>query len=200
MPGAPRQNVDLGKDPLTEYFTVGANDNFWKISKQVYGTSRYYLALTRFNEGRVPDPQRLRPGTLISTPPRAVLDQRFPGLIDRNPVTPAPAAVAPGIRPAAPAFAGPGHMPQPQSPTAAPGPGSSGYFLGPMGQPLYRVGPDDTLTSISQRHLGRASRWTEIFAQNRDRLKTPDRLQQGTVLRLPPDASQLSVMPGRERR
>ncbi len=65
---------------------------------------------------------------------------------------------------------------------------------------MYRVGSDDTLTGIAQRHLGRASRWTEIYDQNRDVLKTPNDLTLGTVIRLPDDASRLSLVPENERR
>lgn len=71
---------------------------------------------------------------------------------------------------------------------------ASGFFVDAAGQPFYRVGPDDTLTSISQRHLGRASRWTEIYEKNTDQLKTADSLTLGTILRLPPDASQVRIV------
>jgi nucleoid-associated protein YgaU len=61
---------------------------------------------------------------------------------------------------------------------------------------MYRVGSDDTLTGISQRHLGRASRWSEIFELNQAVMKTPDRMRPGLVLQLPGDASRLSEAPG----
>ena len=66
---------------------------------------------------------------------------------------------------------------------------------------MYRIGPDDTLGSIAQKHLGRASRWTEIYDQNQETLGSPDNLKLGTVIQLPSDASRLSLVPeGRSRR
>jgi nucleoid-associated protein YgaU len=76
----------------------------------------------------------------------------------------------------------------------------SGYYYGRNGEPLYRIGADDTLGSIAQRHLGRASRWHEIFEKNQDVLKTPDNLTLGTVIRLPADASRLGLAPDADRR
>jgi nucleoid-associated protein YgaU len=68
--------------------------------------------------------------------------------------------------------------------------GPAGYFLSPNGEPMYRVGPLDTLTSISKDLLGRSSRWDEIYNLNRDTLPNADSLKIGTLLRLPSDASQ----------
>src|SRR5262249_48845229 len=76
----------------------------------------------------------------------------------------------------------------------------AGYFYGRSGEPLYRIGPDDTLGSIAQRHLGRSSRWTELYEYNRDVVKNPENLTVGTVIRLPPHASPLSLVPEAERR
>ncbi|HIE99470.1 MAG TPA: hypothetical protein EYQ63_21330, partial [Fuerstia sp.] len=39
---------------------------------------------------------------------------------------------------------------------------ATGYFLKPDGTPAYRVGDRETLSEISQKHLGRASRWIQI--------------------------------------
>lgn len=158
-----------------DMYTVKPHDNFWTISKQQYGTARLFMALTRYNHNRVSDPGQLRPGMQVATPPREVLEREFPDLIDKSPREPR----SPGN-----AEAGhDGHKPQ------------AGYFVGPSGESLYRIGAADTLTGISQRHLGRSSRWTEIYDRNRDVLKRPDALQIGTVIRLPPDASRLSVVP-----
>lgn len=61
---------------------------------------------------------------------------------------------------------------------------------------MYRVGPDDTLSGISQRHLGRSSRWTEIYQLNANLLPAADSLKIGMVLRLPHDASQHRIVGG----
>ena len=64
----------------------------------------------------------------------------------------------------------------------------------PNGRPMYRVGPDDTLGGIAQKHLGRFSRWGEIYQLNRHRLKNPNALTLGDLLILPPDASRVNVV------
>lgn len=63
-----------------------------------------------------------------------------------------------------------------------------------QGQPHYRIGETDTLSGISQKTLGRMNRWDEIYELNRDRLATWDNLTVGTIIRLPPDASQARVV------
>jgi nucleoid-associated protein YgaU len=153
-----------------QLYTVRPGDNYWTISKSVYGTVRYFAALTEFNRDRIPDPQKMRPGMQISTPPTETLEARYPQLFH-------------------------GMEPDPTSTTAAANdPGRAGFFV-QGSQPHYRVGKGDTLTSIAQQHLGRASRWTQIHALNREVLPTPDSLKLGTVLKLPHDASQVALTP-----
>ena len=62
------------------------------------------------------------------------------------------------------------------------------------GAPMYRVGADDTLGGIAQKHLGRFSRWVEIYQINQHRLKDPNALTLGDVLELPADASRVSMV------
>ncbi|MGE3316743.1 MAG: LysM peptidoglycan-binding domain-containing protein [Planctomycetaceae bacterium] len=64
----------------------------------------------------------------------------------------------------------------------------SGYFQDDSGRRLYRVGPHDTLPQIASRHLGRNSRWIQIYEMNRDKLSSPDDLHAGVNLELPADA------------
>jgi nucleoid-associated protein YgaU len=48
------------------------------------------------------------------------------------------------------------------------------------------VQKDDTLTDLAQKHLGKASRWTEIYDLNRKELTHgPNKIYPGTKLRLP---------------
>ena len=68
-----------------------------------------------------------------------------------------------------------------------------GFYVAPNGQPMYRIGSHDTLTTIARAHLGRSSRWIQIYELNRDHLKSPEELQIGTSLRLPLDASSVRV-------
>jgi nucleoid-associated protein YgaU len=188
--------------PVADTYRVAPDDNFWKISRKLYGTARYYQALMRYNQDRVPDPQKLRPGMQILTPPAAVLEQRFPDLIERSASGSASSTGAGDRTARRPSFDSPlATDDADDAPTTKiPGSASSGYFYGKSGQPLYRIGPDDTLTGIAQRHLGRASRWQEIYESNQDVLQSPDNLTPGTVIRLPPDASRVSLAPDSDRR
>jgi nucleoid-associated protein YgaU len=61
--------------------------------------------------------------------------------------------------------------------------------------PIYRVGASDTLSGIAQAHLGRASRWVQIYEMNRKVVSDPKALKPGTVLRLPADASRVRLVP-----
>jgi nucleoid-associated protein YgaU len=188
--------------PTSDTYRVAPDDNFWKISRKRYGTARYYQALMRYNQDRVPDPQKLRPGTQILTPPAAILVQHFPDLIDK-PATGSATGNGTVDRTAKrPAFERPFAIDDADETATSKTPrsASSGYFYGKSGQPLYRIGPDDTLTGIAQRHLGRASRWQEIYESNQDVLQSPDNLTPGTVIRLPPDASRVSLAPDSDRR
>lgn len=169
------------RNPDSEVYTIQPNDSFWSISRRQYGTGRYFQALAKCNAEQIPDPAQLKPGQQVATPSREVLERKFPMLID-------------GIASRSMTVSAGGLSTNADNET-------SGFFLDATGQPFYRVGADDTLTSISQRHLGRASRWTEIYEKNADQLKTADSLKIGTVLRLPPDASQVRVVqqPGARR-
>jgi nucleoid-associated protein YgaU len=59
---------------------------------------------------------------------------------------------------------------------------------------MYRIGKNDSLNTIARDHLGRSTRWIQIFEMNRDQLKTPNDLKVGAVLRLPLDASAVRVV------
>lgn len=71
----------------------------------------------------------------------------------------------------------------------------SGYFLKPDGMPAYRIGERETLSEISQKHLGRASRWIQLYRMNQHVLKNPNRLKPGTVIDLPDDATNVHMVP-----
>lgn len=44
----------------------------------------------------------------------------------------------------------------------------------------------DTLSALAQRHLGRASRWSEIYALNEAAIgSNPDKIKPGMILMLP---------------
>ena len=149
-----------------DLYTVRPGDNYWSISKAHYGTVRYFAALTEYNRDRIPDPKKMRPGLQVAIPDATVLESQYPQLF----TGPSPAVLTP-VRP----------------------PAQTGEFFVRAGEPMYRVGAGDTLSSIAQKHLGRASRWEQIYGMNRNVLPKPDRLKPGLELRLPHDASQVSA-------
>lgn len=154
-----------------QVYVVRPGDNYWNISKRQYGTVRYFMALARYNQQRIPDPKRMQPGMKVLTPTRDVLESRNPDLFPRF------AANSANV-----------HN------VAHEGGEKAGFFVDASGTAMYRVGPDDTLGGIAQKHLGRFSRWVEIYQMNRHRLKDPNALSLGDILQLPPDASRVSMV------
>lgn len=157
-------------------YLVEEGDNFCAISKKLYGNDKYGLALAEHNRNRVADPCRMRPGLIIATPAKEVLEQQHATLIPK----PKPTAEAKEEKPHAA-----------KKVSAAPQP--PGLFLDPQGAVWYRVGKGDTLEGIAQAHLNRASRAIQIANLNRERLPDPNKLRLGQELRLPNDASDLRV-------
>lgn len=49
----------------------------------------------------------------------------------------------------------------------------------------YVVQKNDTLQKISQHFYGTTKKWTKIFEANKEKLKTPDRIRPGQVIKLP---------------
>jgi nucleoid-associated protein YgaU len=156
--------LTVGSDEITIHI-VQSGDNFWTIAHKHYQAGRYANALAAFNQSRIPDPRKMRPGMKVLVPGRQVLVRQFPKLTG--------AAYGPGL-------------------TA--GAARSGFFVDRNGQPAYRVGKNDTLTGIASRHLGRSSRWVQVLGMNRDQLKDGNSLKIGMVLKLPLDATPVSVV------
>lgn len=147
-----------GKVPI-QIYEVTAGDNYWVISRKMYGTARYYKALDRANRPRIADATRLRPGMKVLVPDAEELRAHYPDLFPRASTSRQPA----------------------------------GLVYDAQGHPFYRVGARDTLSRIAHRHLGRASRWIQIYEMNQNILKSPNDLKIGTLLRLPADASAVRV-------
>ena len=59
---------------------VQDGDNYTKISKRIYGSGRYFSALAVFNQHRIPEPKKMRPGMVVLTPPVTLLEERYPQL------------------------------------------------------------------------------------------------------------------------
>ncbi len=145
-----------------EVTVVQPGDNYTTISRRVYGSIRYFSALAVFNQHRIPDPRKMRPGMKVLIPAAEVLEERYPLL-----------------------------FPELQNTQVQP----AGFFLLEDGSPAFRVGGRETLSEISERFLGRSSRWTEIYRLNRTALKDPNKLKPGLVLALPADAVEVNVAP-----
>ncbi|MCP4170282.1 MAG: LysM peptidoglycan-binding domain-containing protein [Fuerstiella sp.] len=159
----PRQiQLVAGASDPCEICEVRVNDNYWTISKRTYGTARYFSSLALYNQHRIADPKKLRPGMKVLIPAPGVLEKRYPEFFRNQ-----------------------------QRKAAQP----SGYFLKADGTPAYRVGERETLSEISQKHLGRASRWIQIYRLNQQILKDPNRLKLGTVIVLPDDATDVHLAP-----
>lgn len=76
-----------------EYTVVKNGENYSKISKRVYGTTRYFSALAVFNQHRIAEPKHMRPGMIVLTPSKEVLEERYPQLfVDSKPKVVEPAA------------------------------------------------------------------------------------------------------------
>ena len=60
----------------------------------------------------------------------------------------------------------------------------------------HTVRPGDTLSSIALQHLGGSTRYSEIFELNHDLLASPDALQIGMELKIPPKTRIRSSVPG----
>jgi nucleoid-associated protein YgaU len=168
---------DASLNDAGDYYVVQPQDNFWTISRKKYGTARYFMALAQLNKAHVPDPTRMRPGVRVSTPPTEILETRFAQYLPKGSAV----EVASGER-----LAGKS--------------GPAGFFTSADGKAMYRTGEKDTLSDIAARHLGRASRWIQIYEMNRDKLATPNQLKIGTELVLPTDASNVAVTNDNDQR
>ena len=162
-------------DNVRGEYMVQNGENFWTISKKLYGSGRYFQLLAELNKSRVSDPQKMRPGIKLIAPDRGTMIAQYQARHKSRQRTVSE-------------FPGKGAVSKSGKP--------SGFFISQDGRPMYRVGSSDTLTDISQRHLGRSSRWFQIYQINRQRLQNPNKLQIGVELQLPYDASRVSLVPG----
>ena len=185
---------DFGSRPTAQPLIAGdtyqiePNENFWTISRKKYGTGRYFMALAQHNAQVIPDPKRMKPGVTIATPSAEALDRAYPQLIPK-PAAIDPVQTASASTPAAsPAFV------TSKSRATVETESEPGFFVSNDGVPMYRVGQEDTLSGIAQKHLGRSSRWVQVFELNRGVLTDGNSLKIGTVLQLPADASQVDIV------
>jgi nucleoid-associated protein YgaU len=74
-----------GGDPGTKIYEVAPGDNYWTISRKVYGAGRYFSALAEYNKARIEDPELLAPGMIVLVPTPEILDQRYSEIISSPP-------------------------------------------------------------------------------------------------------------------
>lgn len=140
-------------------YVVEPDDNFWSISKKVYGDASYYRALFAYNSDRYPHAEDVRAGSVLDVPSAEVLKQRYPELVN--------GAVGGDGRPTDATLAG-GRTPAAAAATT------------------YTVRDGDTLFDIARRQLGKASRWNEIYELNRAALgENLENLRPGMQIQLP---------------
>ena len=164
MPAAPPADVTPEPAQVSNgTYTIQPNDSLWKISEKVYGNGRYFKAIGEHNRAKLPQADRLTVGTVISVPPAGELEQDYPSLCPKQRRS---AVVKSRSLPAA-------------APSAAAASAASGGDV-------YVVAEGDTLFDIARYELGKASRWGEIYALNRDALGEDfDYLQPGLELKMP---------------
>jgi nucleoid-associated protein YgaU len=194
---SPREPVGAREqvDPILH--TVQRGENFWTISRNYYGSGRYYRALHAANVKLVPVISELYVGSTIKVPPIENLDR---ALFD----PPSRSSVAEGASTRDTQVAASARTPRPDDGRAVPSrprvdvelgmptvrPKRAGVRdeLDEPTRPTYRVRTYDTLRSIARDTLGDSHRYREILDLNRDVIDDPTRLVSGQTLTLPEDA------------
>lgn len=75
---AKAETEEVAPDPLApELHVVQSGENFWTISKDYYGSGRYYKALWKANSRSVSAPEQLTVGQTIVVPPAEALDSKM---------------------------------------------------------------------------------------------------------------------------
>ncbi|MBI1368917.1 MAG: LysM peptidoglycan-binding domain-containing protein [Planctomycetes bacterium] len=87
-------------------------------------------------------------------------------------IIPSKSAPAPGNVAPAPASTPPAASPKPTAPQAT-------------RTAEYTVQEDDTLSSLAAKFMGSSKNWQKLYELNKDRISNPDRIAEGTVIRVP---------------
>ncbi|MHC4262195.1 MAG: LysM peptidoglycan-binding domain-containing protein [Planctomycetota bacterium] len=137
-------------------WTCRADDTYSTLARRFYGSTRYADALRRAN----PDKLVLTAGTELSVPS------------DVRPSAVRSVAAAP----------------QPQRGFTAPTTQVVEKDVdGELGTTFreHTVARGETLSHIAEKYYGRAVLWRRIYDENREEIADPDRVSEGTVLRIP---------------
>lgn len=166
--------------------TVRPNENFYTISREVYGEGRFYKALWDANRDQVADIKTLYIGTVLWIPRIENLNQ---SLID--PPTPGGPSDGPAVSRASTAPRGGDSEPEfPSRRSIRAAPRQSKSATPEPRRPTYRVArANETLRSIARDTLGDPKREGEILDLNRDQVSSVrDALRPNMTLTLPEDA------------
>lgn len=60
---------------------------------------------------------------------------------------------------------------------------------------MYKIKQGDTLSVLAEKHLGSSRRFMEIYEANRDKLKNPDDIRMGMLIRIPPRVKFKETLP-----
>ena len=179
-------------------YTVQEGDTYWNISKKVYGTAKYFQVLADHNLGTIADPQKMQAGVVVQTPDASVLQRKMTTVVRTAPTGLTGSIETSGRADRSVSAGSSGSAGSSSESVAASQPATktepSGILFNEQGYPMFRIGETDTLTSIASDHLGRASRWQQVYNMNRDQLQSPDKLQIGMLLKLPADASRVPLV------
>lgn len=142
-----RRSENIGRDgtdrpPLVGKYRVRPGDNFWTISQKAYGSGAYFKALEEHNRERFPYSDKLPVGEEVHVPPLRELEEKYPDLCPRP------------------------HGPGSQEARAL----TVSNREAVSERRVYKVQDGDTLFDIARDHLGKASRWNEIYELNRAQL------------------------------
>lgn len=147
-----------GSAPLK--YTIAKNDTLVSLAERYYGDKEQWRVIVKANKGL--NPRKLYVGKSIVIPPREG----------------AAAAATPHASGSTAAGTSNHSSPTPPAGRAISDPK-------PEGRGSYTVQSSDTLVKIARSQLGDGERWREIYELNRDKLKDPNRVVKGMVLRMP---------------
>ena len=125
--------------PVDGKYAARANDNFYTISRKVYGSGAYFEALAKFNAAKYPSANQIRIGDIVETPPVSTLEGRYPEL-----------------------------CPRPEHRDAAKQRSAAVANRSLAGRRVYVVQEGDNLFDIARFELGARSRVAELIELNRD--------------------------------
>lgn len=155
--GAPRIGLDAkdAQELPYRFHHVASNETLSAICDTYYRDPSLVHALAAYNG--IDDPDLVSAGTSIRIPPGATLVRGGAAPTRTTDVRPQAKTTDDAVAKA------------PPKPTTR----------------SYTVVKDDNLSKIAKRMLGSGNRWPAIYELNRDKLKSPDSVREGMVLRIP---------------